>query len=100
MKKKMIFVLVAFLVFGILVPSVYCQETEKPSYKGSGKGEAMLFDLFFLRPLGIISCGIGFAATIVGAPFIAGRENAREIGDALLNEPGNFAVIRPLGQID
>ena len=60
----------------------------------------MLFDLFFLRPLGIISCGIGFAATIVGAPFIAGRKNAREIGDALLNEPGNFTVIRPLGQID
>jgi hypothetical protein len=100
MKKKMIFVLVTLLILGILVPSVYCQETEKPNYKGTGKGEAIMFDLFFLRPLGAISCGIGLATAIIGAPFIAGRENAREVGDALLNEPGNFAVIRPLGQID
>ena len=100
MKKKMIFVLVTLLIFGIIVPSVYCQETEKPTYKGSGKGEAILYDLFFLRPLSLLSCGVGFAATIVGAPFIVGKENAREVGDALLNEPGNYTVIRPLGQID
>jgi hypothetical protein len=100
MKKKMSFVLIALLVFGVIVPSVYSQETEKPNYKGTGKGEAILFDLIFLRPLGIASCGIGLATTIVAAPFIVGRENAREIGDALLNEPGNFTVIRPLGQID
>jgi hypothetical protein len=100
MKNKMIFVLIALLIFGIIVPSVYCQEMEKQNYKGTGKGEAILFDLFFLRPLGMISCGVGFVTAVVGAPFIAGRENAREIGDSLLNEPGNFAVIRPLGQID
>jgi hypothetical protein len=100
MKKKMIFVLITLLIFGIIVPSVYCQQTEKPNYKGTGKGEAILFDLIFLRPLGIISCGIGLAATIVGAPFIVGKENAHEIGEALLGEPGNFTVIRPLGQID
>ena len=100
MKKKMIFVLIALILFVFIVPSVYCQETEKPNYKGTGKGEAMIFDLFVLRPIGIISCGLGLAAAIVGAPFIAGRENARDVGDALLNEAGNFTVIRPLGQID
>jgi hypothetical protein len=98
MKKKMIFVLITLLLFVFIVPSVYCQETEKPNYKGSGKGEAIMFDLFFLRPLGIISCGVGLATAIIGAPFIAGRPEARDIGDALLNEPGNFAVIRPLGE--
>ncbi len=100
MRKKMIFVLVTLFIFGAIAPSVYCQEMEKPDYRGTGKGEAILFDLFFLRPLGLISCGLGFATTIVGAPFIIGRENAREVGDALLNEPGSFAVVRPLGQID
>jgi len=100
MKNKMIFALITLLVFGIIVPSVYCQETEQPSYRGSGKGEAIMFDLFFLRPLGLISCGVGFATVLIGAPFIVGRKDARDIGDALLNEPGNFAVIRPLGQID
>lgn len=100
MKKITVLLIVTLLVFGIIVPSVYCQESEEVSYKGSGKGEAILFDLFFLRPLGIISCGVGLGAAIVGAPFIVGRENAREVGDALLNEAGNFAIIRPLGQID
>lgn len=100
MKKITVFIIVVLLVFGIIIPSVYCQETEEVSYKESGKGEAMLFDLFILRPLGLISCGIGLGAVIIGAPFIAGRENAREVGDALLNEAGNFAVIRPLGQIE
>ena len=100
MKKKMFFVLITLLIFSIIVPSVYSQETEKPNYMGTGKGEAILFDLVFLRPLGILSCAVGLATTIIGAPFIVGRSNAREIGDALLNEPGNFTVIRPLGQID
>jgi hypothetical protein len=100
MKKKMFFVLITLLVFGIIVPSVYSQQTEESTYKGSGKGEAIMFDLIFLRPLGIISCGVGLATAIVGAPFIAGRKEARDIGDALLNEPGSFAIVRPLGQID
>ena len=98
MKKKMIFAVITLLVFGIVVPSVYSQETEEPIYKGSGKGEAIMFDLFFLRPVALISCGVGFATTIIGAPFIVGREDARDIGDALLNEPGNYAVTRPLGK--
>jgi len=46
MKKKMIFAVITLLVFGIVVPSVYSQETEEPIYKGSGKGEAIMFDLF------------------------------------------------------
>ena len=98
MKKKMIFVLITLLLFVLVVPSVYCQETAKPNYKGTGKGEAIMFDLVFLRPLGFISCGLGLATVIVGAPFIVGREDARDIGDALLTEAGNFAVVRPLGQ--
>ncbi len=105
MKKKMIFVVITLLVFGIAVPTVYCQETDCPSYKASGRGDAILFDLFFVRPVALISCGVGLAATIIGAPFIVCRDgacgnNAREIGDALLNEPGNYAVVRPLGKFE
>ena len=100
MKKITVFILVMLLAFGIIAPSAYCQDAEQTSYKSSGKGDAILFDLFFLRPLSIISCGIGLGAVLVGAPFIVGRDNAREVGDALLNETGNFAVVRPLGQIN
>ena len=100
MKRLTIFALALALICGLVVPSVYGGDREQEDYKSSGKGDAILFDLFFLRPLGIISCGVGFAATLIGAPFIVGKENAREIGQALLEEPGNFTAIRPLGQID
>lgn len=100
MKKKMIFVVITLLVFGVIVPSVYSQDTEEPTYKGSGRGDAILYDIFFVRPVALISCGVGFVATIVGAPFIVGRDDARDIGDALLNEAGNYAVVRPLGKFE
>ncbi len=99
MKSLTVAVLVTILMFGIVVPSVYSMDEEQ-SFKASGKGDAILFDLIFLRPLGIISCGVGLVTTIAGAPFIVGKPNAREVGDALLNEAGNYAFWRPLGQID
>ncbi|HEX2965352.1 MAG TPA: hypothetical protein VHO84_06185 [Syntrophorhabdaceae bacterium] len=99
MKTLIVSALVTMLALGMAVPSVYSMD-DGESYKASGKGDAILFDLIFLRPLGIISCGVGFATTLVGAPFIVGRDNARDVGDALLNEPGNYTFWRPLGQID
>ncbi len=99
MKTLTTSVLVTILMFGLVVPSVYSMD-EAPSYSASGKGDAILFDVFFLRPLGIISWGVGLATTMVGAPFIVGKENAREVGDALLVEPINYTFCRPLGQID
>jgi hypothetical protein len=103
MKKTILFTLTALLIIGILVPSVYCQESEERSFKGTGRGDAILADFIFLRPLGIASCGIGLVATIVSAPFLCCRGNGdygREVVGALLAEPGGFTVIRPLGKTD
>ena len=50
MKKKMIFVLITLVILGIIVPSVYCQETGKSNYMGTGKGEAISSIYFFCVP--------------------------------------------------
>ena len=100
MKKKILFVLITIILLGIIAPSAYCQETEKTSYRGTGKGEAMLFDLIFLRPLGIASCAIGFAGTIASLPLTIPNNNAEEVANALVTEPVSYTFIRPLGQVD
>jgi hypothetical protein len=103
MKKTILLTLIALLIIGIVVPSLYCQETEERSFKGTGKGEAILADLIFLRPLGIASCGIGLLGTIASLPFMCCRGNGdkgREVIGALLTEPGDFTFVRPLGKAD
>ncbi|HOW55519.1 MAG TPA: hypothetical protein PLR60_12800 [Syntrophorhabdaceae bacterium] len=114
MKKVTIFALVAILSFGMLVLPAFAEEakdtketnettefllseTEKPTYRGTGKGEAMLADLIFLRPVGFASIGVGFVATIVGLPFSIIANNTREVGDAMLGETMNYTFVRPLG---
>lgn len=103
MKKTTLFTLITLLICGIIAPSIFCQELEERSFKGTGKGEAILADLVFLRPLTIASCGIGLAATIVSSPFICCRGNGdygREVVGALLTEPGDYLFVRPLGKTD
>ncbi len=99
MKRKIVFVLITLLACAMIAPSVYCQETEQPSYSGTGRGESMLFDLIFLRPLGIAACAIGTAGTIVSLPFTIPTGRTGEVVNALMTEPGDYTFIRPLGQM-
>ncbi len=72
---------------------------EKPNYWSTNKGDAMLYDLILLRPVGFASLIVGFAGTIVGLPFSVIGNNTREVGEALIGEPGKFTFVRPLGEI-
>ena len=71
----------------------------KPNYWSTSKGDAMLFDLILLRPIGLAAVTVGFAATIVGLPLSISGNYTREAGDALLGEPAGFTFIRPLGEV-
>ncbi len=100
MKKVAIFILVAAFSLGLFaLPAFAGDDMEKPDYRGTGKGDAMLFDLIVLRPLGIASIGLGFAATVVALPFSIIANNTREVGDAMLTETTNYTFVRPLGEV-
>jgi hypothetical protein len=99
MKKVAIFmILVAFFCGSFAIPAFAEDEAER-SWRGTGKGEAMFFDLVLLRPIGIASVGVGFAATIVALPFSIIANNTREVGDAMLTETVNYTFVRPLGEV-
>lgn len=106
MKKVAIFVLIAVLSCGMFSLPAIAEEavddnialgTEEVTYRGTGKGEAMLFDLIFLRPVGFASIGVGFVGTIAALPFSIIANNTREVGDAMLGETMNYTFVRPLG---
>ena len=100
MKKKVVFVLVVMILFGVLAHSVQSQESQPRYYNGTGRGEAMIFDLIFLRPLGLAGTVIGSTAFVVSLPLTAGRNEMRDVGSALVGEPAFYNFVRPLGYSD
>lgn len=105
MKKTAIFLMIAVFSLGFFViPAFSADESkdeyvEKPNYWSTGKGDAMLFDLILLRPVGLAAFTVGLAGTIVGLPLSISANNTREVGDAMVGEAGNFTFIRPLGEV-
>jgi hypothetical protein len=100
MKKVAIFALVVVFALGFFIIPSYSQDImESPNYWATGKGDAMLFDIILLRPLGLAAMGVGFAATIVALPFSIIGGNQREVGEALLGEPTAFTFCRPMGEV-
>ncbi len=105
MKKTAILtMLVAFALCFSAIPAFSMDDytdryIEKPSYWSNNKGDAMLFDLILLRPIGFAATTVGFAATIVALPWSISGNYTREAGDALLGQPAGFTFIRPLGEV-
>lgn len=63
-------------------------------------GEAMIFDFFFLRPLGIAATALGSGLFIATLPFSLPGGNAGEAAKKLVGEPAKFTFARPLGHMD
>jgi len=99
MKTVAIFMIIVAFFCGFFVVPAFAEDQSERSWRGTGKGEAMFFDLVFLRPVGMASVGVGFAATIAALPFSIIANNTREVGDAMLTETMNYTFVRPLGEV-
>jgi hypothetical protein len=101
MKKYFFIGLVLIFIFGLLIPPVYCQESYKKTStrKSTTSGEKMIIDFLIARPLGILSCAVGFAATLVTVPFVIfSQDTSGRVVDEFLTKPGDFTFTRPLGE--
>jgi hypothetical protein len=66
--------------------------------KQAPDGNRILFDLIFLRPAGIIACGVGVLATVASLPFAIPSKSKPY--SSLLEDAGNYTIFRPLGEIE
>jgi hypothetical protein len=89
-----------FLVFILLVPVFNVQGGEETHQERIPSSDTMLFDLLVLRPIGLATCALGLAASIVSVPFDSWSRDPSYVGKRFIEEPFEFTFLRPLGKID
>lgn len=91
---------VLFLTFLLFLSAWNIEAKDDVAHdKNKPSGESMLFDLLFLRPIGIATCALGIAASIVSIPFNLGNPNPQYVGQRFIEEPFEYTFLRPLGKI-
>jgi hypothetical protein len=99
MKRQLIIGLLVLLAVSLIqipayagTPTTYSTQT-----RGTIPLDATLFDVLILRPMGIVSCVVGLATSVVALPFAATSGSAPEVGDKLITEPFEYTFKRPIG---
>lgn len=68
---------------------------------GTGdKGTNMVLDLLILRPLGLLTTGVGSVLFVVSLPFTLPSGSARDAACELVTKPLAYTFTRPLGDIE
>jgi len=62
--------------------------------------DAMIFDLVFLRPAGLVATVGGSLAFVLSLPFSAIGGNVGEAADRLVADPARYTFVRPLGHME
>ncbi len=94
-KKTLVLVMVTSLLiipFGSTAMAQEYFEAEDPS------GGAMLFDLFIVRPVGIVATAVGAVAFVLSWPFSILGGNSGDASQKLISEPAAYTFKRPLGE--
>ena len=86
------------LVISLLLLSVASDAMAGDPFKRNDiPAEAMIFDLFVAKPLGVVATAIGTGVFILSLPVSTMGGNAKEAGEKLVAEPVRFTFTRPLG---
>jgi hypothetical protein len=62
--------------------------------------EAMTFDLFVMRPLGLVGTVLGTAVFIVSLPVDLITWNFADPATRLVRDPARYTFVRALGDLD
>ena len=74
-----------------------------PAASGAGTGDRgtdMVLDLLILRPLGLLTTGVGSVAFVASLPFTLPSGSAGEAACVLVKDPLAYTFTRPLGDFD
>ncbi len=65
---------------------------------GEPDGGEMIYDLFVVRPIGIIATAAGAVVFVISLPFSLLGNNVDTAGEKLVKAPARFTFKRPLGE--
>jgi hypothetical protein len=97
MRKWIIIGLITLLASSVFQVSVYAGTMNKYNTRDNIPLDAPLFDLLILRPMGIASCAVGLAASIVALPFAVTSGSGAEVTEQFITEPFEYTFRRPIG---
>lgn len=96
--------LAARLVFGLgLALASFPTQADSLAAQAPGtgdKGMDMVLDLLVLRPLGLVTTGIGSVLFVVSLPFTVPSGSVGAAACELVSEPLAYTFTRPLGDIE
>ena len=103
--KKIVLILTLTLLTMTAIP-VLAEEVLPPDPNMTGRltadhdGEFIIFDVFVLRPLGLVSMAVGAASSVVAAPVASLSNSQDRVDRELIQKPYWYTVCRPVGDID
>jgi hypothetical protein len=96
MTQKVLIVTMAIMMIA-MTGLVQAQEYAASPAPKEATGEAMLADVFILRPVGLAATVLGSVAFVVSLPFTLPTRSVDKAAQRLVVDPAKFTFVRPLG---
>lgn len=87
----------------LLTLAAFSAQADSPAVREPGtgdKGTDMVLDVLVLRPLGLVTTGIGSVLFVVSLPFTLPSGSSEEAACELVSKPLAYTFTRPLGDIE
>ena len=96
-------ILSAVLVFFVILAIPGLSSAQGALDAGPGQPQQMeeipaFIDVVILRPVGLVACVAGLAATVLALPFALPSGSMDKVTKALISEPFHFTFKRPIGE--
>ncbi len=95
MKKTLCALVAALTLFAAAVPA-----RATTAYDEEPTSGAIVFDVLFTRPLGIVATAVGAVVFVIGLPFTIPSKTVGLSADKLINDPARYTFIRPVGELN
>ncbi len=98
--KRWIVIILAFAVVTAPCGPAFAEGVDRQiPVRESGEDDIpIIIDVLILRPVGLATCVIGLAASIVAMPFAIPSNSTEKVYRALIAEPFYYTFKRPLGK--
>jgi len=99
MKRFIVVILTIVLICGISAPVFADGMDRRPPDQETGFDDIpVIIDVLILRPVGLATCVLGVAASIVAMPFALPSDSTKQVYQLLIADPFYYTFKRPIGK--